>query len=125
LRLIRNLEKNKILIILQHSLICKNFAIKDLHVKESLRLCIGCQPIREINFSKQTQHLKICSMRFLLFLLLFVACSPNGQNAATPPQSATTVSSPPPLVANRYNVSLIMDGVYDGTDSSTGAYYII
>jgi|GEM_PF-4575399 len=26
---------------------CKKITIKHIHVKESLRLCIGCQPIRE------------------------------------------------------------------------------
>ncbi len=53
-------------------------------------------------------------MRYLLILLIFAACSPTDQNTAAPPQSATTVSNPPPLVANRYNVALlIMDGVYN------------
>ena|GEM_PF-6249765 len=36
---------------------CKYFTIKDIHVKESLRLCIDCQPIREIHFLEQTHQL--------------------------------------------------------------------
>lgn len=53
-------------------------------------------------------------MRLLLFLLVFAACSPTGQNSTTPSQSTTTISSPPALAANRYNVALlIMNGVYN------------
>jgi len=53
-------------------------------------------------------------MRFLFFLLIFSACSPVHQDSNTQPPSSTTVSSPPPLVPNRYNVALlIMDGVYN------------
>ena len=53
-------------------------------------------------------------MRIFLFLLLFAACSPNNQNSTLPSQSASTTSNPPPLVADRYNVALlIMDGVYN------------
>ena len=53
-------------------------------------------------------------MRYIFFLLLLSACSPTEQNATNPTQSATSNTSPPPLVANRYNVALlIMDGVYN------------
>ncbi len=53
-------------------------------------------------------------MRYLLFLLIFVACSPAEQKSTITTQSATINTSPPPLVANRYNVALlIMDGVYN------------
>jgi len=53
-------------------------------------------------------------MRFLFFLLIFSACSPVHQDSNTQPPSTTTVSGPPPLVPNRYNVALlIMDGVYN------------
>ena len=46
-------------------------------------------------------------MRYIFFLLIFAACSPTEQKP-------TTNSGPPPLVANRYNVALlIMDGVYN------------
>lgn len=53
-------------------------------------------------------------MRFFLFLLIFAACSPMGQNTTTSSEPATSVSNSPPLVANRYNVALlIMDGVFN------------
>lgn len=53
-------------------------------------------------------------MRYLLLLLIFIACSPTEQKPRISTQPTTYNTSPPPLVANRYNVALlIMDGVYN------------